>query len=353
VELRFHWSLSAVGDARRGARDRARLQWIPDFDALVAFCRQAEECGIESLLTAVGFHRPDPIALATALGMLTRRIKFMIAVRSGLISPTAFVQQVNTLAALMNERVCVNVVAGHTPAEQAAYGDFLSHDERYARTDEFLSICNGLWRGDAPVSFSGRFFRVENAKMSSRFQSEVFVGGASPQAVRLAIRHGHCLWTLPQPTEALRAHITPLLDAGIEAGLLVSLRVRPTRAEAVASAYEMVERLGASSADVHANFRSRTDSVAWRSAYQLACEESHWLTPTLWSGAVPYLGAPAMALVGSAEDVADAILAYKQLGISQFLFMGWPDAEEMTIFARDVLPIVRRKEAAPARGHVA
>jgi alkanesulfonate monooxygenase len=357
MDLRFHWTLSSAGDRYRGARDRAQIQAIPDFDALAAFCRHAEDCGIESLLTAIGFHRPDPIALASALGMLTTRIKFMVAARSGLIAPTTFVQQVNTVAALTNGRICLNIVAGHTPAEQAAYGDFLAHDERYARTDEFLTICNALWRGDAPVNFTGRHFRVENAKLNVRFTDpvrsgpEIFIGGASSQAVELAIRHGHCLWILPEKTDALREHIAPLLDAGVEAGLMLTIHVRPTREEALQSACEMIEHLGAKATETHENFEKRSDSVAWRSTYELARGESQWLTETLWTGAVPYMGAPAMALVGSPDQVAAAILDYKAMGISQFLFLGWPDAEAITIFTRDVLPIIRRNEA-QAKGDV-
>ncbi len=356
MDLRFHWTMSSAGDRFRGAKDRARIQALPDFEALVAFCRHAEECGIESLLTAGGFHRPDPIALASALGMLTSRIKFMVAARSGLMAPTTFVQQVNTAGALTHGRICLNIVAGHTPAEQAAYGDFLSHDERYARTGEFLTICNALWRSDAPFSFSGSHFRVENARINIRFPDpngpEIFIGGASSQAVELAIHHGHCLWILPEKTEKLRAHIAPLLDAGVEAGLMLTIHVRPTREEALESACAMIDGLGAAAADTHQSFEARSDSVAWRSTYELARSESQWLTSTLWTGAVPYMGAPAIALIGSPDEVAAAILDYKAMGISQFLFLGWPDAEAMTIFTRDVLPIIRRKEA-EAKGSVA
>jgi alkanesulfonate monooxygenase len=74
--------------------------------------------------------------------------------------------------------------------------------------------------------------------------------------------------------------------------------------------------------------------------------ESPWLTPTLWTGAVPYLGAPAVVLVGSPDDVASAILESSAVGVTQFLFMGWPDADEMVRFARDVAPIVPEHEAA-------
>ena len=118
---------------------------VPDLPAHVEFCRHAERCGIESLLTAFGFHRPDPIVLAAALACRTESVTFMIAVRSGVVAPTAFVQQINTLSVLTGGRVCLNVVIGHTPEEQHYYGDFLSHDERFERTDEFLTVCRALW----------------------------------------------------------------------------------------------------------------------------------------------------------------------------------------------------------------
>src|ERR1700686_725450 len=169
--LRFHWSMSSAGSELKGAKARAAQNGIPDLAAHVAYCEAAESCGIESLLTAFGFHRPDPMTLAGALGVLTSKVKFMGAVRSGVISPTAFVQQVNTISTLTNGRICLNVVGGHTPKEQRAYGDFLSHDERYARTDEFLSICRALWVDEGPVSFKGAYYEIEDAAVKTPFVS--------------------------------------------------------------------------------------------------------------------------------------------------------------------------------------
>jgi alkanesulfonate monooxygenase len=87
--------------------------------------------------------------------------------------------------------------------------------------------------------------------------------------------------------------------------------------------------------------------VAYRSTLELAEKsESSWLTPWLWTGAIAYLGSPAIALVGGAEEIASALMEYKQIGISQFLFMGWPDLDEMAYFGREILPLVREKELA-------
>jgi alkanesulfonate monooxygenase len=353
--LRFHWSMSSAGAKHRGATSRAAQSGLPDLGTHVDFCRRADECGIDSLLTAFGFHRPDPIVLATALATLTERITFMVAVRSGVCSPTALVQQVNTVSALTGGRICLNIVAGHTPAEQRAYGDFLSHDERYERTDEFLTICRSLWRGDAPTTFAGKYYTIDNATLNTPFVSnrrtapEIFLGGNSLPAEQLAVKHADCLWRLPDTPERLRPRVAALVERGIEVGLLVSVIARPTREEAVDAGYRMIEGLGAKPRLTHRDFASRSDSVAFTSTYKLADETSSgWLTSFLWSGAVPYLGAPAIALVGSAEDVANAIIEYRDVGITQFLFMGWPDIEEMTFFSEAVAPLVRAKEACEA-----
>ena len=112
----------------------------------------------------------------------------------------------------------------------------------------------------------------------------------------------------------------------------------------------MLEALGGTPKRTHSEFSNRSDSVAFKAMYRLADETaSGWLTSCLWSGAVPYLGAPAIALVGSAEDVAAAIMEYRDVGITQFLFMGWPDIEEMTFFSQAVVPLVRAMEARRGR----
>jgi len=171
------------------------------------------------------------------------------------------------------------------------------------------------------------------------------VGGASPKAVELAVKHASCFWTLPAGPDELFPRIRHVLDAGVEVGLLVSLIARHTRLEAVNAAQAMLEALGDSPKKAHKEFAQRSDSVAFGSTLAMAEREAGWLTNTLWTGAVPYMGAPSIALVGSFEEIAAALWEYKQAGITQFLFMGWPDVEEMKLFSREVLPLVRARES--------
>lgn len=351
--LRFHWSMSSAADPKRRTQARTAMSAVPEFDVLLNFCRTAEECGMDSLLTAFGSYRPDPIAMAAALGVKTSKIKFMIAIRSGVNVPAQFVQQVNTVSALTNGRVCLNIVNGHTPDELANFGDFLDHGGRYARTDEFLAVCNAFWhRGDGLVNYEGTHYRVRNGRLGSRYISpdgrvapEIFVGGNSASAEETVIRHADCLWRFPDVLPVVAGTATRLAAAGKETGLILSMIARATRDEAVSEAAALQASFDDNAKKVHEQALARTDSVASRNVYGLA-NEAEWLTPTLWTGAVPFMGPASVALVGSYDEVADAMMDYKAAGVSQFLLLGWPDIEEMQIFAREVAPRVRARESA-------
>jgi len=347
--LRFHWSLSQAGDKFRRLRPLEQMPGILNLNSQLELCRQGERCGIESMLMAIGFTRPDPTLLSIELGLRTEKMKFMIACRSGLISPTYWVQQINTASALLPGRICVNMVCGHTPQELCYYGDFLSHDERYERTCEFLALCRALWAtgsGGAGIDFRGKHFCVEKAVLRTPFVSsdhsvpEIFVGGNSDQAAALAVEHGDCLWRFPDRDENLRPHCHLLKSVNKQIGLLVSLITRPTHEEAMSACQALLAHFDSNAKTVHRQFAARSDSIGFRRVYAAAEEHSQWLEPWLWTGAVPYLGAPSIALVGSFQEVAAALLHYQNMGITQFLFTGWPDIEEMEYFGRGVLPIL-------------
>lgn len=285
--------------------------------------------------------------------MSTEQIRFLVAVRSGVSSPTHFVQQINTLGVLTGGRVCINVVAGRNIEEQRSYGDFLEHDDRYARTDEFWTICHRLWSGDAPVDFAGTYYRVEGARLSTPFtppeqgtprRPRIYVGGSSTEAMSLATRHADCLLTFPDVPERLATRIQPVLDRGTAVGLLVGLVSGPSRQAALDLADELVNSAGGQARAVHTQYRGSLDSVGFTSTYA-AADANDWLTPYLWTGAVPYYGPAATALVGSPDEIVEAIFQYRAVGVTEFLFVGYPDdVDQMALFGEEILPAVRRRE---------
>ncbi|HEX2163598.1 MAG TPA: LLM class flavin-dependent oxidoreductase [Thermoanaerobaculia bacterium] len=345
--LRIHWRLPLNEDAPPGSVEGAR----PDLPALVAFCRLAERSGIDSLLLACGAALPDPVPLAAALGPATERVRFLLAHRPGLVSPTLFVQQVNTVAALAGGRVSLNLVIGHSEREQRAYGDTLPHDARYRRADELLAVCRALWEG-REVDFAGEHLRVERARLALPFAGErgapeIYLSGSSEEARAVARRHADCWLTLGKPPVEVAAEAAPLVAAGVEVGMRLSLVLRPRRADAVRAAYELAG--GGDAAWVRRVFVEGSVAEGVGEAFARAGErDGDWFPPCGWRGLVAARGPSAIALVGSPEDVAAAILAYRDAGVSQLIFSGWPSAATLELFAAEVLPRVRAGEAAGA-----
>ncbi|HEX6623087.1 MAG TPA: LLM class flavin-dependent oxidoreductase [Pyrinomonadaceae bacterium] len=356
MNLRFHWMMPKGGEvAMKTAQETSRVLTtkstspaaLPDMEGWTKFARAAEGAGIESVLLSFSRYEPDTILVACAVGRATTKLEFIVAYRSGLMQPTTFVQQLNTLSNLIGGRVALNVVAGSSTAEQRGYGDFLEHDERYDRAEEFLAVCRSFWRGAGEVDFDGRYYQVEKGKLHTPFTApdrtapEIYVSGHSEQAQRLAMTRGSCYLRLIDTPEKLAPVVSRFRGQGIEVCLRLCVVCRPTRDEALAAAHallpdEEIERQERA-------ILSSSDSQTLKHALATA-DNVGWMNRSLWAGLVPFYGSSAITLVGSPAELAEAFLAYKKIGVTQFIIAGWPKLEEMLIFGRDVLPLVREAE---------
>jgi alkanesulfonate monooxygenase len=341
MNFRIHWALP-VEIEKQFVSETHRIG-VPQFDFMLSFCLAAERAGIDSLLVPFGFHTPDPLTLVAALCTHAKRMRFMIAYRSGLQSPTLFAQQVNTLSVLSGGRVSLNMVAGISPEEQGYYGDFERHDGRYERADEFLDICRQLWRG-AEVDFEGKYYRIAKGRILTPYVGapagpEIYIGGNSVTARDLARRHGSCWLRYADTPAAVAESASALRESGLEVGLRLSVVVRRSEAEALAAASAVIEVKDESWKNFVRDFVGKCDSVAVKSTFALAQRTpSDWLTPSLWTGAVPFRGGPGMALVGTPQTIVDAIAEYAACGVSQFIFSGWPNVSELENFGALVMP---------------
>ena len=362
MNLRFHWMLPKAGEVALGtsqtpqAAARYRLQSTggdspaprPDMEGWTHFARHAEEAGLDSILISFSRYEPDPFMVGCALGRATGRLKYIVAYRAGLMQPTTFVQQVNTLSGLIGGRVALNVVAGSSAAEQRGYGDYLGHDERYARAEEFLAVCHSFWRNDGEVDFEGEYYRVEGGRLHTPFVAgdrsapEIYVSGHSEQAQRLALAGGTCLLRVADAPEKLQPSVARVRELGVEVCLRMCVLCRPTREEAVGVAESLLpERYDA---EHERSAAVKDDSQMYREASAMAGRGDHWLTRSLWTGLVPHHGPVWTTLLGTPADVAEAILEYKKIGVTQFIMSGWPELDEVVTFGRDVLPLVRQAE---------
>lgn len=354
-EIKFHWRLLQGGEpagvtrARQFEIDSVAL---PEIKAQAEFSLKAEEAGIDSLLTDVSYGKPDPLLLSSAIISHTQTMKFLVAIRSGMISPTYFVQQANTFSALHNGRLMYNIVAGHSPDEMAYYGDFLNHDQRFDRTEEFLAICNAFWSGNGPVNFHGEYYQIVNGKIRTPYVSDdtkapyIFIAGNSDKAKNLAITQGDCWMRMPDVPEKIQSEGMEVLAAGKEVGLRMAIISRDTRELAIQAAEQLLQNVEVERGEAmeENKFVKNSDSEMMKNMFQMS--EKEWITPYLWTGAVKTFGAPTIALVGDPNEVSDAIIEYKKAGVSQFIFSGWPKQDEMVYFGKNILPLVRAKEKA-------
>lgn len=317
----------------------------PDMEGWVHFARHAEEAGIESVLVALNHYEPDPLMISCALGRATKQLKFIAAYRSGLMQPTIFVQQINTLSGLIQGRVDLNIVAGSSTLEQHGYGDFLAHDERYARAEEFLAVCNAFWRGNGAVDFDGKYYRVERGTLNTPFLApdrnapEIYISGHSDASEQLAYSQGTCWLRVADTPEKLQPLVARVRERGIRVCLRLGLICRPTREEAVRAAKALLPEDRQESTTA-----LKDDSQMYKEGAAVA-REDYWLNRSLWAGLVPHYGPVWTILLGSPKELAEAFLAYKQIGVSEFIMSGWPEIDEVNIFGREVLPLIRREEA--------
>lgn len=347
--LRFHWG-SALDSGQQKSTEKYRSD-VLDLDGALDFAREADALGAESLLMAQSYTLPDPVPLLGAMARETHRVKFILAYRPGLLSPTLFTQLVNTLSWMSEGRIALNLVAGISPVEQAYYGDFLAHDDRYARATEFLDVLHRFWRGETPMTYQGAHYRLRDAQLGlapyAGRRPEIYVSGASEPAQRLALEHGDCWFRYGDVPEKIAEVTGPFLARDREVGLRMQILARPTRDEALADLAEVMSETDATHRDFVARFVAAADSEAVRNSFRLAEEaDGGWLSPLLYSGAVAYRGGPALCLVGSYAEVAGYLMEYKAAGVAQFIFSGWPARDEMRHFFTGVLPLVREREAA-------
>lgn len=314
----------------------------PDLAGWTRFAQEAETAGIDSVLISLSRYEPDPFLVACALGQKVKRLKFIVAYRSGLMQPTTFVQQMNTLSALVQGRVSFNIVAGSSRLEQRGYGDFLSHDDRYARAEEFLAVCNAFWRAEPEVNFEGRYYSVEQAKLATPFVAsdrkapEIYVSGHSEQSERLALSQGTCWLRVAGTPEKLQAIVARTRERGIGVCLRCCVLCRPTKAAAL----EAVASLLPDNSEENTT-ALKDDSQMYREGGALKADE-HWPKPWLWTGLVPHYGPVWTTMIGTPEDLAAAFLEYKRIGVTEFILSGWPELDTVKTFGREILPLVEQ-----------
>ncbi len=378
-KIEFFWRIPTHGDGRSvSSGEWTRGDWQPAgpgfiapashnghedgygyIDYMAQVARACEIAGFNGALVPSSLVSEEPLMVAAALMRETRTLRFMTAFQPAFITPVYAAKMGATLQRISHDRLEWNIITGGSAPAQRAYGDTLPHDERYARTEEWLEVVAGYWRG-APFTHQGRLYQVENggltAPLAHTRRPGVYFSGASDAALRVAARHADCylMWLEPlADMQRMIQRLNPMAQThGRQPayGLRVDIFARETEAAAWAQARRLWDAV-----DFDAPRRANTmtsaggaDSVGARRQEALrngasARFEDYLIGPNVWSGLGIVRPGPTIGIFGSYDQVADRLSEYIDAGFSTFILAANPHLEEALRIGEEVLPRIRAK----------
>lgn len=315
----------------------------------------AESAGIDRLLIGQFAQWPDNNQIAAFVFSQTEKIGALLAHRPGLMAPTLGARQLATLDQFSEGRVWAHIITGGSEADQARDGDFEDHDTRYARTDEYIEVLKKVWESETPFDHEGRFYKFKGAFSQVKpFQKRLPIsfGGSSDAAIAVAGKHAdiYALWG--EPLDGTRETIAKVRAAAVANGrspddikftLAFRTIVAETEDKAWAQASDILDKVKSQVARVAGGNGETLPSNVGSVRLREAAKRGKVLDKRLWTEVAEASGAGgnSTALVGTAEQVADAILDYYDLGISNFLVRGFYPTEDTVTYGRDVVPLVK------------
>jgi alkanesulfonate monooxygenase len=335
-----------------------------DLGYLKQVAQAADSLGYFGVLLPTGKSCEDSWVVASALATQTENLRFLVAVRPGLQSPTLAARMTTTLDRLTNGRLLINVVTGGDPVENKGDGIFLTHVERYEVTREFLEVYAALLRGET-VNYTGKHINIEGGKIlydpSQRPHPPFYFGGSSDVGIDIAAQHVDKYLTWGEPPAQVREKIEIVEKAAaikgrkLTFGIRLHVIVRETNDEAWQAAEKLISHLDDATIASAQGVFARMDSVGQSrmAALHGGRRDKLEVSPNLWAGVGLVRGGAGTALVGDPPTVAARIREYLGLGVDSFILSGYPHLEEAYRFAELVMPLLplnhgRTKFSGPA-----
>jgi alkanesulfonate monooxygenase len=334
-----------------------------NFNYLRQIAQAADQLGYFGVLLPTGRSCEDSWVVASAVAPWTERLRYLVAVRPGLQSPSVAARMTATLDRVSNGRLLINVVTGGDPVENAGDGIFLDHDARYAVTREFLAVYSDLLAGKT-VDFEGQHIRIKDGRLLfAPVQSPrppLYFGGSSQAGIDVAVDAVDKYLTWGEPPAEVADKIKRVKAAAeqrgreLSFGIRLHVIVRETNAEAWKAADDLIKHVSDETIASAQNIFSRMDSVGQQRMMQLhgGRRDKLEISPNLWAGVGLVRGGAGTALVGDPPTVAARIREYQEIGIDTFIMSGYPHLEEAYRFAELVFPLLslaHPAEAAPLR----
>ncbi|WP_459176086.1 FMNH2-dependent alkanesulfonate monooxygenase [Ewingella americana] len=337
MSLNVFWFLPTHGDGRYLGTDKdARTV---DLSYLQQIAQAADRLGFGGVLLPTGRSCEDSWLVAASLISVTQRLKFLVALRPGIISPTLAARQAATLDRLSGGRALFNLVTGGDPAELAAEGLHLNHKERYEASAEFTRIWRQVLEGET-VDYEGKHIQVKGASLMhppvQQPRPPLYFGGSSDEAQDLAAEQVELYLTWGEPPHLVKEKIEQVRTKAaahgrsVRFGIRLHVIVRETNEEAWLAANRLIANLDDATIQKAQAAFARTDSVGQHrmAALHGGNRDKLEISPNLWAGVGLVRSGAGTALVGDGPTVAARMQEYADLGIDTFIFSGYPHLEE-------------------------
>lgn len=292
-KINVFWFLPTHGDGRYlGTTEGGRPVDLPYLQQVAL---AADSLGYYGVLIPTGKSCEDSWLVASALAPLTRRLRYLVAVRPGLQPPTLAARMAATLDRLSEGRLLINVVTGGDPVENKGDGIFLSHSERYQVTREFLDVYTRLLRGEK-VDYHGEHIHVEGAEVLFPPVQEngppLYFGGSSDAAIDVAAEQIDSYLTWGEPPELVAEKLAVVRERAaargrtLQYGIRLHVIVRETEEEAWAAADRLIAHLDDDTIAQAQKIFARMDSAgqARMSALHQGSRDNLRIAPNLWAG---------------------------------------------------------------------
>ncbi|MBU9809401.1 FMNH2-dependent alkanesulfonate monooxygenase [Rahnella sp. C60] len=337
MSLNVFWFLPTHGDGRYlGTEEGAR---VVDHGYLQQIAQAADRLGFGGVLLPTGRSCEDSWLVAASLISVTQRLKFLVALRPGIISPTLAARQAATLDRLSGGRALFNLVTGGDPAELAAEGLHLNHKERYEASAEFTRIWRRVLEGET-VDYEGKHIQVKGASLMhppvQYPRPPLYFGGSSDEAQDLAAEQVELYLTWGEPPALVKEKIEQVRAKAaakgrtVRFGIRLHVIVRETTEEAWRAADKLIANVDDETIQRAQAAFAKTDSVGQHRMAALHGGDRNKLeiSPNLWAGIGLVRTGAGTALVGDGPTVAARMQEYADLGIDTFIFSGYPHLEE-------------------------
>ncbi|MEG4213086.1 FMNH2-dependent alkanesulfonate monooxygenase [Microcoleus sp. S13_B4] len=353
--MELFWFIPTHGDGRYLASGIGGRSGSLSY--LKQIAQAIEHLGFTGALLPTGRSCEDAWVVASSLMSVTEKMRFLVAIRPGLMSPGVGARMAATFDRLSNGRLLINVVTGGDPVELAGDGVHLSHDARYELTDEFLTVWRAMLEGsnstnvrEQEVDFSGEYLEVKGGKVLfppvQTPYPPLWFGGSSPIAQQIAAKHIDVYLTWGEPPQQVAKKIEAVKKLAAEQGRTVRFGirlhviVRETESEAWEDANRLIKYVDEDAIAAAQKAYARMDSEGQKRMTQLHAgnRESLEISPNLWAGIGLVRGGAGTALVGDPDTVVERILEYSELGIETFIFSGYPHLEEAYRVAELLFP---------------